>query len=187
MSFDLSKYKIELGTHQQQNVIWISFPNDRKLINDLKAAYSPARWSATQRSWYLPDVKNYRLALGLPPASLIGKEVVQHIHPVNLPAFEQYQHELLLRGFSPNTFRTYTIQFAQLLYLIKSFPVQNLSPEKLRSYFLYCIQVQKIAENHLSSRINAVKFYFEKILKQEKFFFDIPRPKKPSPLFDLLA
>lgn len=180
MSFDLSKYKTELGTHQQQNVIWISFPNDRKLINDLRAAYSPARWSATQRSWYLPDVKNYRLALGLPPASLIGKEVVQHIHPVNLPAFEQYQHELLLRGFSPNTFRTYTIQFAQLLYLIKSFPVQNLSPEKLRSYFLYCIQVQKIAENHLSSRINAVKFYFEKILKQEKFFFDIPRPKKPS-------
>ncbi len=177
---DLTLYSIKAGTHRQQNVIWISFPNDRKLINDLRVAYPLSKWSATQKSWYLPDVKNYRIALGLPPASPIGKDVLKHIHPTNLAAFEQYQHELLLRGFSPNTFRTYSIQFAQLLYLIKSFPVQNLSAEKLRSYFLYCIQVQKISENHLASRINAIKFYFEKILKQEKFFFDIPRPKKPS-------
>ena len=31
----------------------------------------------------------------------------------------------------------------------------------------------------MHSRINAVKFYFEQVLKREKFFFEIPRPKKP--------
>ena len=32
----------------------------------------------------------------------------------------------------------------------------------------------------MHSRINAVKFYFEQVLKREKFFFEILRPKKPS-------
>jgi site-specific recombinase XerD len=32
-----------------------------------------------------------------------------------------------------------------------------------------------------------VKFYFEKVLKREKFFFDIPRPKKPLQLPNVLA
>lgn len=31
-----------------------------------------------------------------------------------------------------------------------------------------------------SSRINTVKFYYEQVLRREKLFFEIPRPKKPS-------
>lgn len=86
---------------------------------------------------------------------------------------------LILKGFSVNTIRTYSVEFAQLLYIIKDFPVQNLSPEKLKSYFLYCVKELQLSENQIHSRMNAVKFYFEKVLHQEKLFFDIPRPKKP--------
>ncbi len=59
--------------------------------------------------------------------------------------------------------------------------------ERLRSYFLYCINTLKLSENTLHSRINAVKFYFGQVLKREKFFFDIPRPKKPLLLPNVLA
>jgi integrase/recombinase XerD len=58
--------------------------------------------------------------------------------------------------------------------------VDELDAERLRSYFLYCINVLKLSENTLHSRINAIKFYFEQVLRREKFFFEIPRPKKPS-------
>jgi site-specific recombinase XerD len=34
--------------------------------------------------------------------------------------------------------------------------------------------------------MNALKFYYEKVLKREKFFWDIPRPKKPLLLPKLL-
>jgi site-specific recombinase XerD len=34
----------------------------------------------------------------------------------------------------------------------------------------------------LHSRLNALKFYFEQVLKRERFFVEIPRPKKPSTL-----
>ena len=69
---------------------------------------------------------------------------------------------------------------AQLLYLLKNTDVSDLTPERLRGYFLYCIKELKLSENTLHSRINAVKFYFEQVLHRAQFFFEIPRPKKPS-------
>lgn len=85
-----------------------------------------------------------------------------------------------MKAYSPSTLKTYRNEFAQLLYLLKANPVDDLSADRLRSYFLYCINTFKISENTLHSRINALKFYFEQVLHREKFFFEIPRPKKPS-------
>src|SRR6185436_10379422 len=44
-----------------------------------------------------------------------------------------------------------------------------------------------IKENTAHSRLNALKFYFEQVLHREKFFWDIPRPKKPVLLPKVLA
>ena len=81
--------------------------------------------------------------------------------------------------YSSNTFKTYSLEFAQLLYLLKAHPVNKLTPERLKSYLLYCIQTLKISENQLHSRINAIRFYFEQVLGREKFFMEIPCPRKP--------
>ncbi|HAR20028.1 MAG TPA: integrase, partial [Cytophagales bacterium] len=68
-----------------------------------------------------------------------------------------FQEHLILKGYSPNTIRTYTLEFAQLLYILKTFRVDDLQPDRLRSYFLFCIEKLKLSENHLHSRINAIK------------------------------
>src|SRR5690606_34178371 len=57
-----------------------------------------------------------------------------------------------------------------------------LSSERVRSYFLYCINTLKLSETSIHSRMNALKFYFEQVLKRDKIFLEIPRPKKPSTL-----
>ncbi|MBS4064025.1 MAG: tyrosine-type recombinase/integrase [Chitinophagaceae bacterium] len=43
---------------------------------------------------------------------------------------------------------------------------------------LHCTEKLKLNENTLHSRLNDLKYYFEKILKREKFFWEIPRAKK---------
>lgn len=63
--------------------------------------------------------------------------------------------------------------------MLKEHPVQKLSPERLQSYFLYCAKELKLSENQIHSRMNAIKFYYEQVLRREKMFFNIPRPKKP--------
>jgi len=71
------------------------------------------------------------------------------------------------------------IEFSQLLYILKDVPVDSLTPNRLRAYLLYCVEKLKLSENTIHSRINAIKFYFEQVLKRDQmFFFEIPRPKK---------
>lgn len=64
----------------------------------------------------------------------------------------------------------------------KNTGINSLDTERLRKYFVYCHETLKLSENTIHSRMNAIKFYFEKVLHRDKMFFEIPRPKKPSKL-----
>lgn len=66
-------------------------------------------------------------------------------------------------------------------------PVDSLGYDRLRAYILYCINILKISENQLHSRLNAIKFYFERVLHKPDFFVEIPRPKKPSTMPKVLS
>ncbi len=180
MSLDISKYNFEYGEHKGNNVIWIRFPNDRELINHLRNNIKP-HWSQSAKCWYVPDKENYRTLFKIPPRDT-SKKVLTKIGEVNKKEFEKYLKILRLKAYSENTIRTYSIEFAQLLYILKNIPVYSLTTDRLQSYFLYCIQILKLSENQIHSRINAVKFYYEQVLKNDKLFFDIPRPKKPLQL-----
>lgn len=65
--------------------------------------------------------------------------------------------------------------------------MEDLTPDDLRRYFLYCVEKLKLTENTLHSRINGIKFYFEQVLGREKFFWEIPRPKKAMQLPKVLS
>lgn len=172
------EWKFELDTHDTKAVILIRFEYNaehNRLVGQLKGA----RWSNAQKAWYVTDTPTYRQKFGL-KTEPIGKEVLIHIHPINQPALYAFIETLELKAYSPSTIITYRNEFAQLLYVLKDKPVGDLDATRLRSYFLYCIKTLKLSENTLHSRINAVKFFFEQVLHQEKFFLEIPRPKKPS-------
>ncbi len=171
-------YDIQLGEYHGKEVIWLKFPFEKDLILALRT-HAKARWSPSHHAWHIVDNQRNRILCRLNPKSL-GKQALSKISPVNLPAFTAYQNKLTLKGFSPNTIRTYSMEFAQLLYILGDYPVEKLSHDKLQSYFLYCHRELQISENQIHSRMNAVKFYFEKVLHQNRVIFDIPRPKKPQ-------
>lgn len=169
----------EIAKHKEQNVIFIRFAYSPEL-NTWVRSLAGVKWSSTQKAWYVLDNKTHRNMFGLPPLPIVGKEALSHIHEVNRPAMERYIETLQLKAYSLNTITTYRNEFGQLLQALKSHEVDSLDAERLRSYFLYCVNTLKLSENTLHSRINAVKFYFEQVLKRDKIFIDIPRPKKPS-------
>ncbi|MBW7888995.1 MAG: tyrosine-type recombinase/integrase [Bacteroidetes bacterium] len=173
-------YTVKLITHKGKKRIAVYFEKKPDLIERFKKLPG-SRWSSTLKVWHLPDTVHYREMFGI-VRSLIPKEQQLKIHKVNQPAIQKLVAELQLKGYSENTLKTYRNEFAQLLYVLKDRSVNKLTAETIRSYFLYCIKKLKMTENQLHSRFNAVKFYFEKVLKREKIFVEIPRPKKPSRL-----
>ncbi len=183
---DFNLYKFSIGEHYSKKVIWITFPKDYTLIKELRERFSSVKWSSTHKAWYLPDLPSIRTALQINPTE-IGDELITSIAPNNQEAFLRFRNQLKLKAYSKNTIRTYTTEFAHLLRTIKHYSVNELTQERLKDYFLYCIKKENIKENHLNSRINAIKFYFEKVLHREKMFFDIPRPKTPKLLPKMLT
>jgi integrase/recombinase XerD len=176
-------FKASLGLHKQQPVIWVQFPNDKQLIAQFKTL-TGAKWSNSEKKWYLRDVKHYREVFNLPSNIL---EIPASIHTNNHKAFTQYAETMQLKAFSPNSIKTYANEFSIFLQILKSHKAEDISKEKLRSYFLYCSNTLKLSENTICSRLNAIKFYYEKVLHHEKFFFEIPRPNKPSILPKVLS
>ncbi|GAB3005238.1 hypothetical protein GCM10027051_00020 [Niabella terrae] len=94
---------------------------------------------------------------------------------------------LQMKAYSPNTIKTYIVEFAQLLYDLKDVHVDSLGYDRLLAYLLYCFNTLKISENQLHSRLNVIKFYFEQVLHKPDFFAEIQRPKKPSTLPKVLS
>jgi integrase/recombinase XerD len=96
----------------------------------------------------------------------------------NQRAKELYHRELVLKGYSPNTILTYENEFQQFLATLRHTPAESLPSERVKDYLFYCLTKLKLSEATIHSRMNALKFYYEQVLHRERFFFDIPRPKK---------
>jgi site-specific recombinase XerD len=52
---------------------------------------------------------------------------------------------------------------------------------------LWLVQKRGYSEVHVHTAVNAIKFYFEKVEKREREFYDLPRPKKPMKLPVVMA
>jgi site-specific recombinase XerD len=179
-------YTFEIATHKNQNIILVKFDYNLILKKELKNRFPSVKWSATKKSWYLPDLPAVRNALKLSPKETVASKVEQ-IHPINQEAYLNLNKQLILKEYSVSTKRIYLAEFMHLLQLLDDFYVGNLSPKRLKDYFLYCIKIEKMKERKMNGKINAIKFFFEQVLHRPKMFFDIPRPKKPLTLPKMLS
>jgi site-specific recombinase XerD len=137
------------------------------------------------RVWHLPDTFENRIRFKIKDNE--GKSALSRIQEKNHAALKLIIEEIQLKGYSDNTLKTYRNEFGIYLNYLKEIPAQNCTTEDIRNYILYCINELKLSESTVHSRINAIKFYYEQVLKREHFLIKIPRPKKPSKLPKVIA
>lgn len=167
------------GRHKGVAVIKILFDYNRAWIE--RAKLLGAVWSRQMKCWYVADTDENRKKFKV--ERRVGADAgFQIISEANQLALKHFVQQLQLKGYSPATIKTYRNEFVQLLMVIKQKPVNTLSHQKLKDYFNWCLVTEKLSENTVHSRLSAVKFYFEQVLHGDKFYWDIPRPKKPVQL-----
>ncbi len=175
------------GEHRDKEVLWIRMPNLTSYKLFLKQNIPSAKWSNSRKMWYVSDAIFNRKFLKIQLKQYNGYSLLKKIHDINKSQLTRYIDQLRLKAYSESTIKTYAVEFAQWLYILNDFSVLETNHEQLRSYMLYCIKDLKLSENQIHSRLNALKFYYEKVLMRETFFFEIPRPKKNSALPKVLS
>src|SRR5206468_7026995 len=104
----------------------------------------------------------------------------------NLISLQRAVKQLTLKAYSPSTIRTYRAELMIFFQVLGNFSGEQLKTEDVKRWLLKCLN-DGLTENTMHSRINALKFYYEQVLGREKFFFDIPRPKKSQQLPNILG
>ena len=124
-----------------------------------------------------PKVLNFRKVENPKPLTINNKPLTVNQH--NLKQLQLMLQTLTLKAYSPSTINTYRNEMMAFLQTIKAKKADNFTPQRIKDYLQYCFDKLNLSENTLHSRMNALKFYYEQVLGREKFFWEIPRPKKP--------
>jgi integrase/recombinase XerD len=114
---------------------------------------------------------------------LTAKTIVRYaISDENMKSLHAFVHTLVLKAYSPSTIKNYKNELMVLLRLLGRRPIDQLETTHIKSYLLWLLTKKNYSEQHLHTTINAIKFYFEKVLNRPRTVYEIPRPKKPFTL-----
>lgn len=178
------KWEAKIITHRKEKRIAVYFEKNAELIARIKRLEG-SRWSQSLGVWHLPDTAENRLRFKILLSE--GKSALSQIQDTNQLALKRYIEEIQLKGFSASTLKTYRNEFGIFLNYLKEISAESCTVEDIRNYILHCINELQLSEATVHSRINAVKFYYEQVLRRERFLLEIPRPKKRLQLPKVIA
>jgi site-specific recombinase XerD len=186
-----------VGKQERVLLKYARHPDIDKLVGQVKGV----KWSSQEKCWHMPctnecyqqlvklasgiadlHIDVFRLQLArrkLPMPLKTTLYLTEKLTPHNFQALEDMLNELVIKQYSVNTLKLYRVEFAVLLELLGARSVDDLNEEQIRSYLLWLIEKRKYGESQIHTAVNAIKFYFEKVMKGERKVYEIPRPIKP--------
>ena len=84
------------------------------------------------------------------------------------PLPEGYLEKLQQVRYSDHTVRVYTSYFRDFQQHFEGRKIETVTPGEINDYLLYLIHEKNISSCQQNQRINAIKFYYEKVLGQER-------------------
>ena len=196
----------KLIIHRGESRILVLFDFDAKKTAKLREN-TDAKWSRTCKGWHIADTTLNRIKCKLPQTNsqLINptnineittrkstekpeknvlpsnnENVSAIINNVNKHVLVNMRQHLILKAYSSSTQKTYLNEVQSFLQTIGKHAADTFSVQKIKDYLQYCFEKLHLSENTLHSRINSLKFYYEQVLNREKFFWEVPRPKKKN-------
>jgi integrase/recombinase XerD len=100
---------------------------------------------------------------------------------MNKEAKEKYLIQLKMKNYSNSTLKSYGYCFDLFLEHFKNTDINNLTKEDITNFLYQEIQ-NGLSYGYQNQIINAIKFYYEKVLGRKRELYNIPRAKRPIKL-----
>ena len=188
--------KLNYDHHRDQKVVLIRFAYNLKLIEQVKKLPG-CKWSQTKRCWYIP-ANNFHLDIFINKISGIANIDALNIKDRNRSASnimtgnikkliltklpKGYLEILEQKRYAKSTINTYTSYFREFVDYFSGQSLEKIDFEQINGYLLELITKKTISPSQQNQRINAIKFYYEKVLGREKKYYNIYRPREAKTL-----
>lgn len=104
----------------------------------------------------------------------------------NAICLERYADTLFRQYYSYNTIKTYVRYFRHFLSHFGAAKIDDLEKGSIINYFDLWVK-KDVADSSINQLINAIKYYYEKVLGRPQRKFDWIRPRKRTPLPDVMS
>jgi site-specific recombinase XerD len=151
-----------------------------------------SRWHPKKKCWSVPHTRENLARLQrlfpLPPAALQGTALPevpparQAQHALQEQAFlKAIEVELKLGGYSPATCKTYRNHLLRFRRYLRRDP-SVVGEEEVRRYLLHLLDEKSVSRAHHNQALSALKFYYQRVLRQPVKVEELPRPRREQKL-----
>ncbi len=180
----IPRISLSEGIFKNNSVIFIDFDYDANIVS-LMRKYAKATYIPKYKKWYVlkdrfkPDEFN----------NFFDKEcIIDKIKlKPNIKVPSEYLNILNIKRYSKNTIKTYVNYFKDFIEYFPEKELEEITVHEINNYILYLIQQKGISSSQQNQRINAIKFYYEKVLNRQKQYFEIERPRAEKKLPNVLS
>lgn len=102
------------------------------------------------------------------------------------PLRQRMEQDMVLRGLSDRTRESYIYQVAGLAKFFHRSP-DAVEVADVQRYLLYLIEERKLSWSSCSQAAHAIRFFYHVTLKRPEVALDIPRPRLPKKLPEILS
>ncbi len=152
-------------------------------------------WHPNQKLWSIVNTKenlnlvksmfgnNYEMKESITSEKIVIPELDDNIKK----ALSEVEERLILKRYSDSTIRVYKKMLSIYFSFFKNRIFKEISKEEIEGFVYQLINKNKISESYQNQLINAIKAYYEHVLKMPREFYDIQRPKTKLSLPNYLS
>jgi integrase/recombinase XerD len=163
--------------------------------------YPYKSWDAKNKWWtipysvlYLEEIKSFATDAGMMVSYEEEQAVdkgVRKISAFDIPNYRECPEEMILKlkelRYSEKTIRTYKGMFEEFINYHFRSEIDKIDEAQVKNFLRYLVLERKISSSYQNQSINAIKFYYEKVLGGQRKFYFIDRPRKERTLPTVLS
>lgn len=146
-------------------------------------------WSIPYSDVFLAQVQQHIESLGLKvihKIELAEETKIKRISAFDIPNYKSCPEEFTLKikelRYSESTEKTYKNALEDYLNYHHAIDVDRLNEGHIQSFLRHLVMERKVSTSYQNQAINAIKFYYERVLGGQRKTYFIDRPKKEKSL-----
>lgn len=189
--------------HRRKDCIGLYFEYNKTFIERVKKIEG-VMWSQSKKCWYINkedfdlsrffanfnglayiDYSGLRTPTTADVTNISQKSKNIKNPEVSIP--QTYRDILDQKRYSDSTKGIYISYFKEFVRFFEGRKLEEITAKEINDYILKLIREENISSSQQNQRINAIKFYYEKVLGREKLYVSIRRPKKIKSMPSVLS
>jgi site-specific recombinase XerD len=165
-------------------------------IRNLIKTYPYYNWDKKNKWWsipyseiYLKEIQDLALKNGMKFTYEEEDNTEQGLKRISRHDVANYREcpmEMILKlkeiRHSENTIKTYKGLFEEFINYYHKYEINSINEKQITAFLRFLVMERRVSSSYQNQSINAIKFYYEKVLGGQRKFYFIDRPKKERSL-----